>query len=213
MAFNVDEFRASVASRGLLKTNKFNVTFQLPPCFTGDPDIATYRSLCQDNELWCDSAIIPGVTFQTLKFRRYGYGSLDTVPVGVQFPDIQLRFIADGFADNWRLFHTWLNKSVNTDSSKGMWNNTTETSAGKALAPYETAWQGNIETGLVVTVFNDVGAPVKTIYCNQAIPTAVSDIKLDWGDNGDVARFMVNFAMQDWYATKITTLTQPVGLF
>jgi hypothetical protein len=198
MPFNVDVFLSSLALRGTIKTNKFNVSFALPPCFTGDSDYARYRSLAQDSELWCDSASIPGIVLQTLKFRRYGYGSMDTAPVSTQFNDVQLRFVADGNADNWNMFHKWINKTINSDSSGGMWNGTTESVNSQQLYPYETAYQTDVETSVIVAWFNDTGEQVRSIVLNQAIPTAISDIKLDWGDNGDVARFVVNFSIQDW---------------
>lgn len=198
--FNIDEFGASLALRGVIKTNKFRISFVLPPAFDGDPYLAYYMALCQDVGLWCDAASIPGIVQQTLKFRRYGYGSLDTAPVSVNFNDVQLRFISDGQGDMWRMFQKWENKIINSNSLKGMFADGTEVSGPGApnLSPYEVGWQQDYETGIVVSWFDDTGEEVKTIYLNQAFPTAISEIKLDWGDNGDVARFMVNFSIQDW---------------
>jgi len=198
--FNVDRFRASLGFRGgVLKTNKFAVSFTLPPVFDDDANRTLYLSLCQDAELWCDAASIPGLVQQNLKFRRYGYGSLDTAPLSVNFDDIQLRFIVDGQGDNWRLFQKWHNKIINTNSLKGLWSGGTEISGGAFdLFPYEVGWQSDYETGILVTWFTENGDEAKTIYLNQAFPTAISEVKLDWGDGGDVARFIVNFSIQDW---------------
>lgn len=205
MPFNVDEFRASIALRGVLKTNKFMVTFVLPPCFNGSPFLSYYQSLSLDSGLWCDSASIPGVVLQTLKFRRYGIGPLDSAVVAANFNDVQLRFIADSNGDNWRMFAAWIDKSLNFNDSGGMWNENAGISNNQPMAAYETGFQVDFQTTLFVSVYNDVGNEVKTIALNQANPTAISDIKLDWGDGGDAARFMVNFSIQDWYSTGPTS--------
>jgi hypothetical protein len=197
--FNIDRFRASLNHRdGILKTNKFEVTFTLPPIFDGDENRSLYMAVTQDQGLWCDAAVIPGLVEQNIKFRRYGYGPLDTAPLSVNFEDIQLRFIADGQGANWRLFHEWRNKIINTNSLKGMWAPGTEQSGGEELYPYETAWQEEYQTSLFVQWYAENGDEIKLIHVNQGYPTAVSPIQLDWGDNGDVARFMVNFSIQDW---------------
>lgn len=210
MPFNVDVFRSSLALRGALRTNKFECTFVLPPCFQGDPDLARYNALCRDSGLFCDGASIPGLFLQTLKFRRYGFGTLDTAPIVPVFNDVQLRFIVDASGDNWKMFHKWVNKVSNSDTSQGIFG-VTEQDSGNQMYPYELGYQVDYVTGMIVSVYNDVGDRVKDIYLNQAFPSAISDVKLDWGDGGDVARFIVNFSIQDWQSSDVGVSTPLTG--
>lgn len=189
-----------------MKSNKFMVGFVLPSCFGGDPEASIYLTLNRDAGLWCDSASLPGTTQHTAKIRRYGYGNDEQVPISASFEDIQLRFLSDGQGLYWNMFHRWLNKTVNKDSSRGMWiadgATPSEVSSGSNLDPYETAYQSTYSTDFEITVYDDTGSEIRNVVLNQAYPTAVSDIKLDWGDNGDVARFMVNVTYQDWHEVR-----------
>lgn len=200
MPFDIDAFKAQMSHTGTIKTNKFEVSMNLPEVFDGDEKYAFYSGLIQGQIMYCDRASIPGLFLQTMKFRRYGYGVLETKPITPTFNDVQLSFISDSGGDNWRFFHKWINKISNSDTSSGIWNGTTERSTNRPLFPYELGWYDEFVTPIAVSWYNEAGLEVKRIVLNNAYPTAISDIKLDWGDGGDVARFIVNFAILDWFS-------------
>lgn len=191
-----------------MKTNQFSVNLALPRAFDGDPELSAYMAITRDLEFWCDAADLPGTTQQTIPVRRYGYGTTESVPIVPSFEDVPLRFIADGQGLYWNMFHRWLNKTVNKDSSRGLFdgNVPTEISGGAdlTLSPYETAYQTTYIATVLVTVFDPAGNPIRRVVLNQAYPSAVSAIKLDWGDGGDIARFMVNMAIQDWNEARVS---------
>jgi hypothetical protein len=202
VTFNPDVFVSSVTARGgMVKTNKFRFWFTLPTCFQGDPNLANYQSLVRDVEMWADSAQLPGTTQQTMKFRRYGYGPLDTSVVGAIFEDMPVRFISDAQGGFWTLMHEWMSKTLPKLGANSTMSTAEETSNNSFLDAYETAWQSAVQTTVFVSVYNDAGTEVQRATMGQAYPTAVSEVKLDWGDQGDVARFVVNFTFQDWYAS------------
>lgn len=204
MPFNPDTFVSSVANYGgLMRTNKFRFWFTLPTCFQGDPNLATYQQLTRDAELWADQAQWPGTTQQTMKFRRYGYGPLDTAVIAPLFEDVPIRFIADGTGLYWALFNEWMSKAVPKSGQGPMNADQVEVSNTQPLSPYETGWQYSYETTMNVSGYNDAGDEVMRAVINQGYPTAVSEIKFDWGDGGDAARFMVNMNMQDWYIVPV----------
>lgn len=205
MAFNVEEFLTQISQRGTIKTSKFEVGMNLPPCWDSDPNLAYYNSLIRDVGLRCDRAAIPGIVHQTFKYRRYGYGTTETVPLVPNFDDAQLSFISDAEGDFWRLFQKWMNKISNSDTGSGIWNGSTERVMSRSLYPYDLSYKSDYATQIVVTWYSDDGIPVKNIVLNEAFPTAISEIKLDWADGQNIARFIVNFSAQDFYLEEIET--------
>lgn len=201
MPFNVDSFLSTAGARGVLKTTQTEVTFILPPAFDSDPDAGFSNLLAQEQSMWADATAIPGVTLQSMKFRRYGYGMFDSAVFTPNFSDVQVRFIADASLDNWRLFWSWINKTVNLDSSGGMPFTGNTVVASYPLAPYETAYQDDVSSTLFITTYAATGDEAMTVILNNATPTAISEIKTDWGDTADVARFIVNFNIQDFNIT------------
>jgi hypothetical protein len=203
--FNIDEFYAELAARGTIKTSKFKLFFTLPPCFDGDPEQSYFKGLVRDMELRVCQAEIPGITHNTVNVNRYGYGSADKQPIVPNFGDVQISIIADAAGDFWRFFHKWMNKVINSDVSSGEFYGRTETNVGKDLLPYEIGYKDDYARQVGISWYSDDGTEAQQVVLNEAFPTAVSEVKLDWGDQGEVVRFMVNFACQDFYI-------QPVNL-
>ena len=208
MAFNIDEFQASIHNRGVMKPNKFQVRFTLPSAFgRAEPGFSVYQAMTRDMEFWCDQTSLPGVVLQTAQVRRYGYGPIEKVPVAPVINDIQLRIIVDGAGANWEVFRRWINKVNNFDSQSGI-NPApgvarSEQTNGADLGLYEVSYQSDYSTQFVISTFNEIGGEQKRVVLTNTFPTAVSDIRLDWGDNNNLARFSVNLAVQDWY-TELT---------
>lgn len=203
-AFNINSFLSTIGDRGVLKTTRAEVTFPLPLAFEGDEMAQYYWGIAQDSPFFADATSLPGVVLQTMKFRRYGYGMFDTAAFTPNFNDVQVRFITDGLADNWKFFNAWINKIVAMDSSGGMLQGSEVVNRFR-MDPYETAYQDDISTTMAIVAFAESGDAAVVATVNNAFPTAISEIKTDWGDTGDVARFVVNFNIQDF------TLS-PIGL-
>jgi hypothetical protein len=202
--FNINDFYAQLSFRGTIKTSKFKVFFSLPPCFTGDPEQGLFTSLVRDMELRIDKASIPGITHQMTSVRRYGYGAVDKISLVPNFDDIQISIIADANGDLWRFYQKWLNKTINADISTGNIFDTTELNRGNPTAPYEVSYKDDFAVPIAISWYSDDGNEAQQIVLNEAFPSAVSEVKMDWGDQGEVARFMVNLSYNDYYLQKVT---------
>lgn len=204
MPFNISEFQSQIATRGFLPSNKFQMTFNLPPAFSRqEADFPRYNSMVRDIGLWVDATTVPAMMLQTQEVRRYGYGATEKRPIVPVFGDVQLRIIADGAGMTWELFRRWIQKVNNSDSQVGMNRQpgltTTEQARGVPMNAYESSYPTDYTTSLVLSVYNAVGGEQKRIIMNQSFPSALSPMELGWDNNNNLCRFSVNLSMQDWY--------------
>jgi hypothetical protein len=186
MPFDVRELSTELNLRGVIKPSRFFVTLNLPPVWSDDPEVQYYASLCRDLGLRADRASIPGLAVRTLPVRRYGYGTIDTQPLTPVFDDVQVSFISDAWGDSWMLFNKWIRKITNSDTPRSPED------------AYELAYKDEYANQVQIQWYSEIGEMAKTIVLNQAYPTGLSEIKLDWGDDQTIARFVVNFSVQDF---------------
>lgn len=204
MPFNISDFQAQVADRGLLPGNKFQITFNLPPAFDrSEADFSHYDSMIHDVGMWIDATSLPGIIMQTNQLRRYGYGATEKRPIVPAFGDVTLRVIADGAGMTWELFRRWMQKVNNSDSQAGMFRDsglvTTEQAATIPMQAYESSYPTDYTTEVVLSVYNAVGGEQKRVIMTEAYPSALSDVAIGWDNNNTLTRFTVNLAIQDWF--------------
>lgn len=201
----MDAFVSAVGQRGVLRTNKHMAFFTLPLGLRGPRgDAATSDSVARDINMWCDSASLPGVQFENTRVRRYGYGPNRTRPLAPAFQDVALTFIADAKGLNWYFFRNWFLSVGNFDSRNGVSDgvapaDATVLSGNNPYDTYEVGYEEDYITNLYVSAFDDAGNEIIRAVYQDAYPTALSDIQMDWGDDGKIAKFAVSFTYLDWF--------------
>lgn len=198
VGFNIDAFRAIVARRGLFQNNLFMAYFPVPYGMLGRGGEKDFTDTAREMNMWCESTSIPEVFVRTIDIRRQGYGPTEKIATNPEFKDVSLTFMADADARNWGFFREWMMMVSNFNGSRGA--TATLGQVGAVRTPvYELGYIDDIATNVAISAFSNDGTERLRIILRQAYPIGVSEMKLGWGDKGDVAKFTVLFTMADWY--------------
>jgi hypothetical protein len=142
--------------------------------------------------LYAESVNLPGVNIGTGETRRYGFGPTVRYAKDISFNDISVNFIGDGAGVILKVFSEWMNGIVKFDEYLSP-SNTVE------KAPFFFRYKNEyVANEFFITVFNEKRDEVAVYYLEDAFPTSVSDISLNWGSTNQLARFSVNFTYTRW---------------
>lgn len=192
--FDIASFRAIVAQAGILKPTKWMFSTTVPAGLNSSFATNAARNI----QYWASSATVPGATLVTHDTMRYGYGVAVKRPYSPAFGPMQLGFMSDGLGASWTFFKQWINLIINFDNSQGITSSGSFVN-GNARRVYEVAYADDYTVDCVVSAFVDSGEEILRIVLRDAYPLAVSDMRMDWGDNSGVARFNVSMFFTDWY--------------
>ena len=200
--FNVTNIIAEISKSGVLRNNKFQVEFSIPPSFLGKPG---YEKLMGTNKvlsLYCEQCNIPGMALLTGDIRRYGYGPNEKKPYAPLFTDVSMALRGDAEGKVWAFMKEWSKSIINFEYRDGM---TTKDKNG--LYPFEVAYKYDpthnegYATTTSISVFDDTGTktPIKVIL-REAYPIFVGDIPLNWAARSDYMRIPVTMTFFSWYS-------------
>lgn len=183
--FTIDKFRAEINNNGVMKTNRFLVSFEAPQSMRPyNTDKLTLR---------CESVQWPGVSFATLDTPpRAGYGATELIPYAPIFEDVTLNFLVDKKSDTHKFFFNWMNKIVNLRS---------EGQTKLKDGAYEVGYKDSYKTDIHISVYNESQGntiPMEaTLY--RAFPRALPGFDLNWANNDEVMKLNVQFTYTDYY--------------
>lgn len=192
MSFNINQFKSTVDSLGIMRTNKFLVDFPVPRKIAGTvPQAAGGRNL----SLYCKAAPLPGLGILTQDIYRYGMGPIERRPYGVVVNDIMFQFYVDGenMIRNW--FRNWVRLILNPDSTNGVTSKWAQT--GQSW--YEFSYKEDYAVDIRITTFDQEGFPVISIVLVEAYPNFIGDIQQDWQEKHQHMIMPVAFTFRDWY--------------
>jgi hypothetical protein len=185
MPFDVSEFKSNGARFGFLRPAYFMANVARIPGFLSnrgwDPRFLIYL---------CSAANLPGIAIATSDERRFGYGPTQKIPYDVLHPDVTLTFYCDGDGESVALFDEWLRSVVTYyDPSKTF----------KGASYGEIQYPTNYMTNLELYAYNEspgVDNPTEILRYTlvDAFPINMSDVQMDWSNDGAVASFQVTFA-------------------
>lgn len=188
--FNIEIFKSEINAReGLMRNNKFLMTFPAPRVMVGSnvPRILEY---------YCEVTSLPGYQLMQHDVRRWVYGPVEKRPFAPNFQTLQCAFLSDGKGDVWQFFNTWLQKIMPHDTPRGMNSASRITGA----FPYELEYKQEYVTDLDIVIYDAVGNPKIRTICREAFPSQIVDMPFAWGETGNISRFAVNFEYLDWYS-------------
>jgi hypothetical protein len=185
MAFNINDMLGALnGAGGLTKASKFFVEIYPPRAFPADYNLF----------FLCDSALLPGVSYQTEDIKMSGYGNSEKRPSSTTFGDTTLSFYNDSSGKVLTFFHQWMQAVYNFNSNI----NPSGTSKG---VPMETFAYPKEYYGIVnISHFDDSGENIITYTLNEAYPIAIGDIPVDWGLSDQLIKVPVAFAYTYWTA-------------
>jgi len=216
MPFDISQFVQKIAaSNGIMGVSHFQVQITTPPSLLtllGAQGSSPFSTTANIIPFFCEAAQLPGVELATSIHQRYGYGANEKKPFGVNFSDIQLRFIGDGQGEIWNYFQNWIKLIVNTDARNGINSSTANlgsgTAGGQLLSsssfPYEVGYKSDYCVDLVINIYDKAGNETIIVTLREAYPLFLGDIKLDWMAGKEIMKIPVVFTFVDWYNQMIS---------
>ena len=112
--FDIEEFKSTIGSRGVLPTNLFLVT--ITP-FSREINTAMNRETLDARTLsfFCMKTSLPGIDLALQDNLPLGTGPVENFPYKAIFTDIELQFIGDAKGQILSFFHNWMNTIVKFD--------------------------------------------------------------------------------------------------
>lgn len=211
MAFNVTDMLAKInAVGGLSRASKFVVRIT--------PPSALVSNINDDFTFLCESASLPGLSFQTDDIRMSGYGNIEKRPYAPIFQDVNLTFYNDSDGRVLSFFHKW-QQSIYNFSGRDPFS-TTQNLVYNSFA-YPKGDNGGMTDGYygIVDIIhygeNTSGSgkniEVKELVSYQlieAFPISIGDIQVDWNMNDQLVKVPVTFAYTYWTSDTLAPSVQ-----
>jgi hypothetical protein len=185
MAFNINEFRSQIASRGLAKSSLFYVTITLPNTLAN-----SVGSIIDSNTLsfFCETASLPGMDLQLSEIRKHGYGKAYKRPMDFTENSLPLVFMVDAEFGVMKYFHRWMQSIFNYNNGSAV----REDPQGKL--PYEFEYHDNYTATIEIYMFssNDI-EKVYHYKFSKAYPTSIGQVDVAWEINDQIMKLPVTF--------------------
>lgn len=196
--FNITDFRSSINTRGVLKSNKYLVEFGIPTYLrnrygTDDQSLMSLR---------CESVSIPGFDFLSADGPpRMGYGAIEKHPYVPGFTGLNLTFLLDSKSKIYNFFFDWAMSIVNFNGRGG-----TNFSRDDGWSAYEVGYKVFYKTDLKIMIYDGVkseksnsvaGNEILKLNIFDAFPMGMPSVPLAW-DSPDLIRLSIPFTFTDF---------------
>lgn len=193
MPFNVSEMMATMnANGGFSKASKFLVRIT--------PPASLFSNINNDFVFFCDSASLPGLSFQSDEIRMAGYGNTEKRPYAPIFQDVSVTFFNDTDGRVLSFLHLWQQSIYNFNDK------TNPNATARKLVNNTFAYPGGTD-GYYGTVeiihYDDTKREIINYGLNEAFPISVGDIQLDWNMNDQLIKVPVTFSYTYWSASTL----------
>ena len=186
MPYNVDNFSAQIAKKGIASPNKFAVKF------TRVPSIALGSDKYSDLNLMCESVALAGRSVQSLLDRQYGLNR-EVAYNGPTYTPVTLAFLCTANYVEKRIFDRWNNMIV--DISKG----------------YDVAYYNSYIGEMQVIALDVKGKAAFTMIYKECWPKTVSAIELNHSTQNTPVRITVEMQYAYWISNDIKSSNDRAG--
>ena len=186
MPYNVDNFSAQIAKKGIASPNKFAVKF------TRVPSIALGKDKHSDLNLMCESVALAGRSVQSLVDRQYGLNR-EVAYNGPTYTPITLAFLCSANYVEKRIFDRWNNMVV--DISKG----------------YDVAYYNSYIGEMQVIALDIKGNAAFTMIYKECWPKTISAIELNHSTLNTPVRITIEMQYAYWISTDIKSSNDRAG--
>lgn len=186
MAFNIAEFQAQIARKGLAKSNLFFTRITLPDSISFIEEEVSTREL----SFLCKSVSIPSLTVETSEFQPNGFGKHEKRPTDFRPGDLSMIFMVDSKFGTTKFFKKWMQSIVNFNTYDGY---TQADPQGKL--PYEFAYKEDYAATVEVLMFSGNDADKAYHYkFGNVYPTTIGQVEASWENNAEILTLGVGFA-------------------
>lgn len=219
--FNIDDFRAVMAKKGVARSNLYKVVITLPP---GLKNVARQLNMPSSSDdlddicLYCESVTLPGVQLATTESKPYGYGPTELKAYAPVFNQMQASFIVDAKGYTLSFFRNWMRSMVNfTSEGKAYWSAKAPSAGGGQNAVFEAAYKKDYETVIEIYVISGVATEstfelVTKTTVMRAFPVMLGDVILNYGVTDQYVSLPVAFSFFDWFSDTINSVDVPGGI-
>lgn len=197
--FNITDFRSSINTQGVLRSNRYMVEFAVPEYLK-----STYGKEEQKlMSLRCENVSMPGFDFLSADGPpRMGYGAIEKHPYVPGFTGISLTFLVDSKSKIYNFFYDWTMSIVNFNGRGG--TNFSRKSSGRSA--YEVGYKSKYRTDLKILVYDGSSTDASTSVAGNkiigltlfdAFPSGMPAIPLAW-DSPDLIRLSIPFSYTDF---------------
>jgi hypothetical protein len=212
MPFNINDFKANIEDYGYLKTNLFEVYVQPPNVLFGgalnsDGDVLQMNDLSNLQTFRIDQVRVPGISLASADVSRYGAGPTQKQPFSAQFNETSFSVLCDNQAVVWQYWYNWVRAVYE-------FNGTEDSGFGEInrFATHLSEYKSDYATTMQIVMYDQEGNTVQRINLYEAFPTAIRDIPLAWGDDGNMIKIDVNIAFTDFSIVN-SVLESPMRFF
>ena len=192
---NINDFKALLNKLGgVARTNMFDVQIPIPKILQGKTTVNSSAVTAATVSLLCDTAVLPGVSFNTSEIKRYGFGALEKKPYLPTFADQTFTFIGDNTGVVHGFFYKWMNGIVKSDISPA-----NQVNVGyNGLSAFEVEYKENYAVDIVITCYSETDQKIIVCTLRQAYPIFLGDVPLSWAENDQFMRVPVTFTFLNW---------------
>lgn len=185
MAFNLSEFKAQIASRGLAKNNLAMAQITLPSTMKFlEQNIGT-----RELTFLCRTMSLPELSFTTQEIRPYGFGKVEHRPGDFVHGPLNCIFMMDSDFGTMKFFQRWMQGVMNFNTYDG---HDREDPQGKL--PYEFAYKEDYAATVEILVYSGNDASKVYYYkFGNVFPTVLGTIDVDWGNDTEIMTLPVSF--------------------
>jgi hypothetical protein len=186
MAFSVTEMMGTInANGGLLKSSKYEVNITAPAGIN--------NTLTTDLRFYCESAQLPGLTFQTDEVKPSGYGNIEKRPYATILQDVNLSFFCDNEGKMINFFHTWQQSVYNFNGTMSPYA-TSQRGLQKWLFAYPKEYYGTVD----LSIFDEVKDTILTYTLHEAYPLTVGEVQVSWNQSDQLLMLPVTMTFNYW---------------
>ena len=143
----------------------------------------------------CNTASLPGITFQGIPVKRQAIGPEEFFPLAPTYEDVQLGFLVDGAGKVLQFFHQWMQNIVNVNPDNPI----------KGAYPWEVYYRDNYAIDIDIYWLNETGDAIIGVTLREAFPISMGSVALSWMDNDSVAQLPITFKYKSWTSTLFDT--------
>ena len=187
MSFNISTFSTHINNSGTLQNNRFECNIPVPPAIQGQNFILPIDQLLMFR---AEHIVVPGVSLESVDNHTAGVGVTTMFPTNVRFNKTRITFLENKTNDVLKFFYLW---------TSATFDYTGDTNNSPGLPTYTTQYRNLLAVDIGVSIFNNKSDIISKIVMVGAIPTAIDDYSLDWGDTNKNLRITVEFSFKHWH--------------
>ena len=218
--FDIDDFRALMAKKGIARTNLYKLFITPPRALNARELNMPTNSDVEEIMLYCDTVTMPGLALATSDSRPYGYGPVELKAYAPTFNQLNASFIVDAKGFTLSFFRNWMRGIVNyTGEGKSyIAGGINAVRSGGRTAPFEVNFKSEYEADMELYVVSgsatksnenslqlEVVSKTKII---RAFPTMIGDVLLNYGVTDQYMTLPVTFSFFEWYADVLPNATK-----